>query len=368
MRRLIPIVLALVTGCSSTPEEDAVEQAMGEVVSALRAKDAAKIWQLGDDASKQEVLASLHTLEQAQAQIPMVWGLTCAPDDKACKTSAADEAKQALGGALLAAAGADDAGRGARVISYLVDFAQLSFDDNVMDGLAARDFTFEDGPPRRVIVHTSAGDIFGFVQDANGQWRSLLVRQLVLDQPLISGLLANAEKTTGIADDHRRAWQLVLDPRTPQGAYNVARKMQSARPPDWAGMFALLEPSAQAMLGTALEKARAAQKKIQGHTAKSARGDAYDEGGIALMIAATSDRDLYQRWAATKDFVAPLTTTDEPDHLDGDASTGDVTVVTTTGKKTHLTRDAEGFWRIADTTAPIERALVQPAAKIIDAP
>lgn len=353
--------------CGSSPDEEAVEAALGQLVTALQAKDPAKVWSLSDSVSTHAALDVVKTLEDAQAKIPLVWGTSCAPGDVSCKSAAIDEAKLALGGPLLDAAGPDNAGRGPRLLGFLVDLDKLAFSDNVMSGLGARDMTFEPGPPRRVIVHTAGGDIFGFVEEA-GQWRSLLVRDLVLDHPLVRELLANAKKTDKLAVERKRQWQLVVDPKTPQGAYNVARKLQTSEPPNWKDLFALLEPSAQAVLATAMDKARQAQKKIQGRTNKGARKEAYDEHGIALMVEATTDRDLYLRWAKTPTFVKPLATTDDPDNLEGDASKGACVVVTVSGKRVPMMRDEGGYWRLADVGKPIEAALVAPSQKVLDAP
>ncbi|MFO0751270.1 MAG: hypothetical protein U1F43_37220 [Myxococcota bacterium] len=369
MRSPLAPCLAIVclAACGSSPDEEAVEASLGTLVQALQAKDPARVWALSDEVSKHAVLDVVKTLEGAQAKIPLVWGTSCAAGDASCKSAAAKEARDALGGPLLDAAGPDDAGRGPRVLGYLVDLDKLAFGSHVMDGLGPKDMTFEPGPPRRVIVHTAGGDIFGFV-DEGGTWRSLLVRDLVLDHPLIRELLANAKKTEGLAAEHHRAWQLGLDPTTPQGAYNVARKLQSSDPPDWKALFALLDPLAQTALGTAMEKARAVQKKIQARTAKGQRKDAYDDSGIALMVEATSDRDLYLRWSKTPGFVKPLAATDEPTSLEGDLASGKVAVVTTSGKRVPMVRDTEGYWRIADAQGPIEQALVAPAQKALETP
>lgn len=361
--------LAFVTlaACSSTPEEEAVAGALGELVQALQTKDPVRVWALSDEVSKHAVLDVVKALEAAQSKVPLVWGGSCPPADPNCKAAVVKEARAALGAPLIEAAGADDPGRGPRVLGFLVDLGQLTFDDHVMDGLGARDMTFEEGPPRRVIVHTAGGDVFGFV-DEGGSWRSLLVRDLVLDHPLVRELLANAKKTDGLAAERHRAWQLVVDPKTPQGAYNVARRMVTTDPPDWKGLFALLDPPAQQALGTAMEKARLAQKKLQSRTTKGQRKDAYNDHGIALMVEATSDRDLFVRWSRTPEFVKPLTATDEPMSLEGDPDQGTASVVTASGKRVPMVRDNEGYWRIADAERAIEAALIAPAMKVLDGP
>ncbi|MCC6621001.1 MAG: hypothetical protein IT385_07085 [Deltaproteobacteria bacterium] len=355
---LVAAVLVGVSGapaCGNTPEEDEVIAVLGEVVGAMQAQDATKLWGLSDEASRRAVLEAIATLERAHASVPMVWG------------KAADEARLALGAPLVAAAGPDDSGRGPRVLAHLVDLEKLDFHSGVMDGLDARDIVFEPGPPERAIIHTTAGETFGFVREG-GAWRSLILRDLVLDHPHLKELLANAAKTGELVGRQQEIWRASLDPKTPQGAYNLARGMQGADPPDWRALYALLDPAAHAALGTALDVARQAQKKLQARLVKAQRAGAYDEAGIALHVGAVSDRDLYLKWSATPDFVRPLLTTDPPDRLDGDPARGDVKIVTTTGKLVRMVRDTEGFWRLGDTAQAIEQALVAPAKKVIESP
>lgn len=357
VRALAPTLACVLTvsACADSPEKAEVVAALGEVVAAMKAHDTTKLWSLSDEASRRAVLEAIATLEKAHAAIPLVWG------------KAADEARLALGAPIVAAAGPDDTGRGPRVLAHLVDLEKLDFHGGVMDGLGARDIVFEPGPPERAIVHTTAGETFGFVREG-GVWRSLVLRDMVLDHPHLKELLANAKKTGELVGRQHEVWKASLDPKSPQGAYNLARAMQAADPPDWRSLFALLEPSAQAALGTALDTARAAQKKIQSRLVKAQRKDAYEDAGIALHVGSTSDRDLYLKWAATPDFVKPLTSTDPPDRVEGDPAHGDVKLITTTGKMVRMVRDSEGFWRLGDTTSAIEQALVAPAKKVLDGP
>jgi len=350
---LVALAACLVGACGGTPEEEEVIGALDQVIGAMQSNDTTKLWNLSDEASKRAVLEAIATLERAHAAVPLVWG------------KAADEARLALGAPIVAAAGRDDTGRGPRVLAHLVDLEKLAIDGGVMDGLSPRDIVFEPGPPERAIIHTTAGETFSFVREG-GAWRSLVLRDMVLDHPHLKELLANAKKTNELVGHQQEIWRASLDPKSPQGAYNLARSMQTADPPDWRALFALLEPSAQAALGTALDTARLAQKKIQSRLVKAQRKDAYEDAGIALHVGAVSDRDLYLKWSATPEFVKPLLTTDPPDRLEGEAARGDVKLVTTTGKLVRMVRDDEGFWRLGDTTAAIEQGLVAPAKKVLD--
>jgi hypothetical protein len=101
---------------------------------------------------------------------------------------------------------------------------------------------------------------------------------------------------------------------------------------------------------------------------KAQRPEAYNDSGIALHVAAVSDKDLYVRWSKAADYVRPLSVTDDPDRIEGDVDKGDVRLITVSGKAVRLVRDAQGFWRLGDTTAPIEELLVAPAKKVLEAP
>lgn len=357
MLRAVSVALVLVlVGCGKHPEEGAVLQALDGVASALEARDTTRLWSELDPESQTRMLDAIGQFETAQSLVDSIWDERDRP-----------LARQALGQYLVAAAGPRDAGRGPRVVAALVDLGKLRFERETKDGLASRSVTFEDGPPERAIVRTSAGEKFGFVK-ANGAWKSTLLRDLVLDEQPFKELLENTKKAMAVAESKGVAWRTSRDPRTPQGTYNLARALLAKAPLDGEALFALLDDAARSAVLEALELSRKAQKKLQQKFAKPQRPKAYEAQGLGTFIEATSDTELFAKWVASPTFVKPFTASDDPETLEGDISKGTCSVVTHGGAKVALRRDEAGFWRLAGFETTIREALAAPSQKVLDTP
>lgn len=345
--RALALALALVACGGDHPEEPTLSAAVRATVDALSKRDMAALWALVDTPTRESLLQLLRDVEAARAKVDEVW-----PEADRARVRAS------LGEELVAQAGPDDAGRGPRLLAALLDPGKVIFTEEVLDGLGARDVTLEKGPPERATVFTSVGETFVFVREADG-WRSLFAREHLLEKGAIPVLADNAKKTLALAAERDKAWRASLDPKTAQGSYNLARRAQDAKPRDVDALYSLIDEDARKAVLEALEAGRAAQKAIQQRVAKPARREAYEAAGIARLVDATSDRDLFARWAASPDFVAPLPVTDEPLRVEPAGAEGDVFVVTATGKVA-MHRDADGFWRIAGLRAAIDKALAPP--------
>lgn len=339
------MLLVALAGCGGDhPEEPTLAAAVKATVDALSGRDMEALWRLVDQPTRDKLLGTLREVEAARARVDEVW-----------PAADRDKALAALGTELLQQAGPDDVGRGPRLLAALLDPTRITFTQEILDGLGARDVTVEAGPPERAIVYTSVGETFGFVRE-NGEWRSLFVREHLLEAGPLPVLAENAKKTLALAEERGKAWRESLDPKAPQGSYNLARRVQTTKPLDVQALFALLDDDARKALVEVLEAGRQAQRSIQQRVAKPNRRDAYDNVGLTRLVDATSDRDLYKRWSASKDFVLPLAVTDEPIRLEGSPDSGDVSVVTATGKVA-MHRDSDGLWRIAGQRGAIMKAL-----------
>jgi hypothetical protein len=167
-------------------------------------------------------------------------------------------------------------------------------------------------------------------------------------------------------EELRAAWIASRDPRTPQGAYNLARAAAAESPPNAATLFALLDAPARAALATAMETARSAQKLVQRRTTKRQRKAGYEEAGLTRYVDIDSDRSLYLAWAASPEFQPPLKAVAAPRAVEGDLATGKVTVVTVEGELVPMVLEPDAIWRLAGAAAAIEKALVAPAAAAIE--
>lgn len=332
------------------PEQPALGEAVRATVDALSNRDMAKLWTLIDSPTRERMLQILRDVEEARTKVDEVW-----PEAERGR------ALEALGQRLLAAVGADDEGRGPRLLKELLDPGQIDFTQEVLDGVEARDVTMEAGPPERATVFTSVGETFVFVKEGDG-WRSLFVREHLLEDGTLPILADNAKKTLALAEARAAAWRKSRDPKVPQGSYNLARAAQTAKPRDPEALFALLDDDGRKAVLDALEAGRKAQRAIQQRVAKANRRDAYEEAGITRLVDATSDKDLYRRWSKSPDFVAPLAVTDEPQSAEIDDNGADAVVVTATGRVS-MHKDDDGFWRVAGARAAIEKALMPPEPK-----
>lgn len=214
-------------------------------------------------------------------------------------------------------------------------------------------------------VHTSAGEQYAFVLSPEG-WRSQLLSDLLKEESRIAMLKESAASVVLAAEARKSAWVSSHDPRTPQGAYNLARAAAAKSPVDASALFALMDAPARAALSEAMETARSAQKLVQRKTTRRQRKSAYDEAGLGLYVDVDSDRALYFAWAATPAFVKPLSAKAAPRSVEGDLASGRVVVLTEEGEKVPMVVDAEGGWHLADTAESIKASLVQPAAKALE--
>ncbi len=319
--RLAVIALMALVGCGNDhPEAGSLSLAVRATVDALSTRDMAKLWATVDSHTQTTLLQAMRDVEAARRKVDVVW-----PEAERAR------ALSSLGTDLVDKIGPDDPGRGPRLLGELIDPTKIAFTQEILDGLGARDVTVEAGPPERANVFTSVGETFVFVREG-GEWRSLFVRDNLLEAGVIPILRENAKKTRALAEEREKAWRATIDPRTPQGSYNLARAAQTAKPPDIDELFALIDDDGRKALVDVLEAARAAQRAIQKSVAKPNRREVYNDAGISRLVDASSDRDLYKKWAASKDFVLPLAVTDEPLRVEGPAEGPDVVVITATGR------------------------------------
>lgn len=349
--RFAPLLSSLLLiACQSSVElDDGLAATSLELRQALAQRDHAKLWELSDTPTRTALLDLLRQAEAARAQVPSLW-----PE------SDRQAALAALGAGLAERLGPDDAGRGARLLEASLDLKALTFDEDTEQGLSPRDVTFDPGPPRRALVSTQAGERLTFVDDG-GIWRSSLVRDTLLERPDFQALTEHVKKTQVLAEEQARLWRESADPRTPHGAYNLARAAQVRKPADVDMLFALLDEDSRKALIDVLESARAAQRQLQQRTVKAARREAYRAAGILQLVDTTTDRELFKRWMLSPDTPALVSATDEPKSLDGDPQTGQATVVTASGGRVEMRRDTDGFWRLGGLRPTLTKALA-PAA------
>jgi hypothetical protein len=346
----LALMATLISACGRAEIDDpALKEAVTTTVSALRTRDFSLLWSLTDSSTSSAFRDALKDLETAWKRAPEVW---LGKDLEA--------ARAALGGMPADKLGPDDDGRGARGLELFLDLSRLTFDEGTLEGLGARSVTYEPGPPRRAFLVTTAGERLAFVEQ-DGKWKSLLVRELVLDSTPFKSLLENAHKTLALADEAHRVWVSNADPATPQGAFNLARAAQTRNPPDLDMLFALIDKDGRAALAEVLESGRKAQRQIQQKVARPDRRAAYESAKIATLVDAGSDRELFRKWASSTDWKPLIASVGSPDRLDGDPASGSVVIITVEGGRVPMQRDPDSIWRIAGLRPAIVAALSPPS-------
>lgn len=348
--RIAALMFSLLMACQSSVELDPrLAPATLALREALANADHAKLWELTDTPTRSTLLDLFRQAEALRAQVPSLW-------PEADRKAALD----ALGAELATRLGPDDEGRGPRLLAATLDLKALVFNEDTEQGLSPRDVTIDPGPPRRALIATQAGERLAFVEEGD-TWRSSLVRDTLLERADIQALTEHIKKAKTLAEEQARLWRESADPKTPQGAYNLARAAQVRKPVDIDMLFALLDEDARKTLVDILESARTSQKQIQQRTVKAARREAYRAAGLLQLVDTTTDRELFKRWLLSPEAVALVAATDEPKALEGDPQSGSVVVVTLSGTRVPMRRDADGFWRLGELRAVLTKALSPPA-------
>lgn len=260
-----------------------------------------------------------------------------------------------LGSDLFATLPEDEVQRGQTLLGALIQFDALTLNEGTKAGVAPSDLIFENSAQPRALLLTRGGERLTFIKEED-QWTSTLVRDHLLDSPLYKSLKESAEKTNAMATERLRAWNLTQDPKTPQGAYNLARAAEARRPVDYDMLYALLDaPSRQVVLNI-LEEARKTQRELQRRTPKSERRNAYRQAGILHLVDQSSDRDLFRTWVQ-ENFNPLLEGADAPVALHGSLESKEVLLESANGKRIKLRLEDDGFWRLADLGDRLKTAL-----------
>ncbi|MGB0588986.1 MAG: hypothetical protein ACPGU1_04820 [Myxococcota bacterium] len=349
MRLILPILLTtLLTApaCEKDANQIEIAESLNRIVTALDAANWSDLWDESHPDAQDQVL-QLHTaLSEALDTVSDLY-----------ERSEQPIARAALGRDLVAdiAVGATDAGP--RLLSRLFASGAIRLDEKTRDGLTASSAAI-DGD--RAVVHTAAGEIFTFGR-ADGRWKSRLLVDMLDQSRPVTTLKESALAVAAAKKAQQDAWASSRDPKTPHGAYNLARSALERTPLDASVVYALLAPDSRAALLEALKLARQAQSRLQKRTTKSQRKAAYAKHGLTVYVGADSDRALYEAWSKMATYVPPVTDASKPASVERGESDTAATVVTTSGKRVPFARGEDDVWRLTGNLEPIRTALVAPA-------
>jgi hypothetical protein len=348
----------LIVACGSDHQDSPqVAATLDLTIEAIEKTDYPALWSLTDADSQAELLMIARELQRALGAVDGVYA--------AADVAIRDAARRQLGHAFVSGLDVDSAEAGPTLLSRLMHPERLRFDQQTRDGLDNRDITIDDAAvPARAIVHTSAGETLAFVRTPNG-WRSLLVREFLRESATVAELRSNAARVLKAVTDTAQSKLASRDPRDPVGAYNLAVAAVEASPRDGATLYTLLDAPARAKLVEILQLSRDVQRQIQRRTKKNQRRGAYSKAAMTVYVGATTDRQLYERWSRSRDYLGPTGVAGPAKAIEGDPAAGLVTVRTVAGAGVRMVRDPAGIWHIAEQDAALDKALGTPVRRAL---
>jgi hypothetical protein len=349
MRQLIPLTLAILLitpACQRDANQVEIAESLDRIVTALGSANWNALWEESHPDAQDQVIQLHRSLSVALDTVGELY-----------ERSEQPLARAALGRDLVGDIPVGGAGVGPRLLSRLFASGAIRIDDKTRDGLTTSSATV-DGD--RAVVHTAAGEIFTFGR-SDGRWKSRLLIDMLDQSRPVTTLKESALAVEAARQAKQEAWSTSRDPQEAQGAYNLARFALERTPLDAPVVYALLSDECRAALVEALQIARRAQARLQKRTTKSQRRAAYAKHGLTMYVESESDRSLYEAWAKTPTYVAPLLDNSKPTAIERHDDDKTATVVTHSAKRIELAQGEDGVWRFTGPLAAIRAGLVEPA-------
>ena len=318
----------------ASPEARDVDAAFSELQRALFTGDAGALY----DMSVPELRAEVAALrERIAAAVELVEGNY--------STEEAQAIKKDIGGTLLEGAESDR-----DLYIAIADMRGIRHNETVDEGLKHDPASVRGS---EATIQTKAGDVFRFVKGDDGIWRTDVALEGFRKWPAIATIEKNIVQVRKNVDAMRRQRDLLRDPRTPEGAFNLFREAVVGQNMDV--VYTLLSAKTKAHLRSALD--------LYGKLPDDVRKEGpakVPEPLRAGLSRAEGVRSLLQEIAQTEilNDALSVSAADRVDHVD---RTGDTAVVTTTGgREVHLERGDKDVWRIVDLESWAQTALVEP--------
>jgi hypothetical protein len=360
LRALALTCSLLAPACADGAQIPEVRAAYDRVVEALERADADALWALSHPDARRPLLELARDAARASSAARDLWGPPERPEGARAQAalggSAAAQGDSALPAIL--GSGSIDAPppeAGPRLIRFFLDFKSLTWNEGSRESVSLARMALDEGTPDLAVVRIPSGESMAF-RTHEGEWRTLLLRDLVLDSERFKTLRANIDRTLALAEEQSAATRTSLDAATPQGVWNLVRRELSKGASAAPLVFRLLDEPARKTLKDALEAGRAAQRRIQQRVARPGRDAAYAAAGLADHVAARSDLELFERWYAAHPFAATLAG-DLPDRFERDGADRG-TLVTASGARIPMARDAGGTWALSGLTEALRADLV----------
>jgi hypothetical protein len=347
-------LLSISAACGEDAQIPEVRSAYERVVTALERADAAALWSLSHPDAQRPLLELARDAARATSAARDLWGGPDTPEGARAQAALGADLATALGSGAIDAPHAE---AGPRILAFFLDFKTLSWSEGSRESVALARMTLDADTPDLAVVRIPSGESMAF-KTHDGDWCTLLLRDLVLDSERYKTLRANIDRALALGDEQALAKRTSLDAATPQGAWNLLRRELPKGAAAAPLVYRLLDDASRTVLKEALEAARAAQRRIQQRVAKGAREAAYAEARITDHVAARSDLELFERWYAAHPLPAALAN-DLPERFEREGADQGV-LVTTTGQRLPMTRTASGTWSLSSLADALRADLLAP--------
>lgn len=337
------LALILLGSCAKSEEQEAIASTLVTTVEALEEGDLSALWQVTAPEARAALLelhtrvhAGLETLDQVVDKMDL------------------SAARKAIAGDFIGGISLDDPQRGPLLLEALLDPSTLQLGQAARDGLASAGAKVTGN---RAEVRTTAEEVFRFEKTDEG-WRSALVTDLLRRNPAFKQIESNLETVLEQAKTNRLAWIQSKDPSTPNGAFNLAREARDTG--ETATLFALTAPAFRQVFLETLTKSRDLQRRLRKGIRRPKRKAIYAAHGIGTFIKVESDQALFNAWLKEGSAALLPLPDDIPQKLEGDITTGHVTLVTAKGATVDMVRGPDDIWRLSGKTVALRKALLAP--------
>ncbi|GMV42806.1 MAG: hypothetical protein AMXMBFR64_45220 [Myxococcales bacterium] len=328
-------------GCGQAhPEAAAVAAVFSSLQGAIYEGDAGAVW----DLSVPELHAEIRALRERIVRAVVIL-------DDIYSAEEARVIRRDIGGDLLD--GVDD---DRKFFIALTAMGTLERTDEVIAGL--------QHDPARIngnvaTIETRGGETFRFVKGADEVWRSDLALETFRTWPALKTVLANLDRVDENVAAMRRQRDLLRDPRTPEGAFNLFREALVGQNAEV--VYTLITPASREVLRQFLDQWAALPEEtrkagVEGLTAACAGAAAPDVKEVKVLLRRLMDADALQE-------PLPLTAADRVEEVVR-ISDGIVDVRTTRDKTLRLVRGDKDLWRVEALDAWARSALLGPVARV----
>lgn len=210
---------------------------------------------------------------------------------------------------------------------------------------------------KEATIETRGGEAFRFVKGEDDAWRSDLLLDSYRTWPTLKTLIANLDQVDENVSAMRRQRDLLRDPRTPEGAFNLFREALVGQNVDV--VYTLITQTSRDGMRKFIDQWGAlpeeARKAGVGGLCAACATAATDVKDVRTLLRRLIDADALQD-------PLPIVAADRVDHVER-ISDGIVDVVTTREKTLRLVRGDKDVWRVDALDSWTRTAMLEPMAR-----